>query len=75
MHARSPVIRVAAALAVSFGAVLALSAQAPRRVTIDDLMGLKTINDVEIAVVSFLVENFRRGSTPLTACRDGAGHI
>jgi dipeptidyl aminopeptidase/acylaminoacyl peptidase len=49
MHARSSVVRIGVALAVSCGSVLALGAQDRRRVTIDDLMSLKTINDIEIS--------------------------
>ncbi len=42
-------VRLGGAVALSCGATLVVGAQTPRRVTVDDLMGLRTINDVEIS--------------------------
>ena len=42
-------VRLGGAVALTCGATLIAGGQGPRRVTVDDLMGLRTINDVEMS--------------------------
>jgi dipeptidyl aminopeptidase/acylaminoacyl peptidase len=42
-------VRLGGGVALTCGATLVAGAQGPRRVTVDDLMGLRTINDVEMS--------------------------